>query len=140
MKKILLALMALTMVSMGFSSCDNNLYTADPTTQPIAGKTYREPGPGDSYSQLTFHMNYKCTLEAKQPGLSPTRNSNFEWYMAPNDTEVTIRYAQGAYDTETGESLSGKIFLSGTYDAKTKTVSLTGGFRGEKLTYNMKEL
>lgn len=140
MKKILLALMALTMVSMGFSSCDNNLYTADPTTQPIAGKTYREPGPGDSYSQLTFHMNYKCTLEAKKDGEAPTRNSNFEWYMAPGSTEVTVSYAQGTYDTETGEVLSGKTFLSGSYDAKTKTVSLTGGFRGEKVTYNMKEL
>ena len=132
--------MALTMVSMGFSSCDNDGPSADPTTQPIAGKTYRETVTEDSYAQLTFHTNYRCTLEAKQPGLSPTRNSNFEWYMAPGDTEMTVRYAQGAYDTETGESLSGKTFLSGTYDAKTKTVSLTGGFRGEQMTYNMKEL
>lgn len=140
MKKILLALMALTMVSMGFSSCDNNLYTADPTTQPIAGKTYRETVTADSYTQFTFHMNYKCTLVAKQEGQAAKTNPNFEWYMAPNDTEVTIRYAQGAYDTETGEPLSGKIFLSGPFDAKTKTVSLTGEFRGEKVTYNMTEL
>lgn len=140
MKKVLLALMALTMVSMGFSSCDKDGHSADPTTQPIAGKTYRETVTADSYTQLTFHTNYRCTLEAKQEGQAPKTNSNFEWYMAPGDTEVTVRYAQGAYDTETGEVLSGKTFLSGTYDAKTKTVSLTGGFRGEKVTYNMKEL
>lgn len=140
MKKILLALMALTMVSMGFSSCDNDGPSADPTTQPIAGKTYRETMTEDSYTQLTFHTNYKCTLVAKQEGQAAKTNSNFEWYMAPNDTEVTVRYAQGAYDTETGEPLSGKTFLSGSYDAKTKTVSLTGGFRGEKMDYNMKEL
>lgn len=140
MKKILLALMALTMVSMGFSSCDNDGPSADPTTQPIAGKTYRETTTEDSYAQLTFHTNYRCTLVAKQEGQAAKTNSNFEWYMAPNDTEVTIRFAQGAYDTETGEMLSGKTFLEGTYDAKTKTVSLTGGFRGEKMNYNMKEL
>lgn len=140
MKKILLALMALTMVSMGFSSCDNDGPSADPTTQPIAGKTYREVYSDGSYAQLSFHSNYKCTLETKKPGLDPTRNSNFEWYMAPNDTEVTVRYAQGTYNKETGEPLSGKTFLSGTYDAKTKTVSLTGEFSGQKETYNMKEL
>lgn len=139
MKKILLALMALTLVCVSFSSCDKGGYSADPTTQPIAGKTYRETVTADSYTQLTFHTNYRCTLEAKQVGKDPVRNSNFEWYMAPGDTEVTVRYAQGAYDTETGEPLSGKIFLSGTYDAKTKTVSLTGVFRGEKITYNMTE-
>ena len=140
MKKILLALMALTLVCVSFSSCDNNLYTADPTTQPIAGKTYRETVTADSYTQLTFHTNYRCTLVAKQVGKDPVSNSNFEWWMSPNDPDVVVRYARGAYDTETGESLSGKTFLSGSYDATTKTVSLTGEFRGEKVTYNMTEM
>ena len=140
MKKVLLALMALTLVCVSFSSCDNGGPSADPTTQPIAGKTYRETVTADSYTQFTFHTNHRCTLVAKQEGQVAKTNSNFEWYMAPNDTEVTIRYAQGAYDTETGEPLSGKVFLSGPFDAKTKTVSLTGEFRGQKITYLMTEL
>ena len=142
MKKVLISLMALSLVCMGFSSCENgDLNTADPATQPIAGKTYREMAPGgDAYSQLTFHMNFKCTLVAKQAGQAARTNSYFEWWMSPNDPNVVVRYAQGAYDTETGESLSGKEFLSGSYDATTKTVTLAGEFRGEKATYNMTEV
>ena len=142
MKKVLISLMALSLVCMGFSSCENgDVNTADPTTQPIAGKTYREMAPdGDAYSQLTFHMNYKCTLVGKQVDQDPVTNQNFEWWMSPNDPEVVVRYAQGAYDRETEESLSGKVFLSGTYDANTKTVTLTGGFRGQQATYSMKEV
>ena len=141
MKKVLISLMALSLVCMGFSSCENgDVNTADPTTQPIAGKTYRETVTADSYTQLTFHMNYKCTLEVKQVDQDPVTNPNFEWWMSPNDPEVVVRYAQGAYDKETKESLSGKVFLSGTYDANTKTVTLTGGFRGQQATYSMKEV
>ena len=135
-------MLALCVAAMSFTSCNNGLEsTADPATQPIAGKTYRETAPGgDAYSQLTFHMNYKCTLVGKQVGKDPVTNSNFEWWMSPNDPEVVVRYAQGAYDRETEESLSGKVFLSGTYDANTKTVTLTGGFRGQQATYIMKEV
>lgn len=142
MKKILVALMALSLVSVGFSSCDNGMEkTADPATQPIAGKTYREPtGSGDGYSQLTFHKNYKCTLVAKRDNQDPITNSYFEWWMTPGDTEVSVRYAQGTYDKTTGISLSGKLFLSGTYDASSKTVHLTGEFNGQEATYHMKEV
>lgn len=140
MKKILIALMALSLVSVVFTSCENGP-KADPVTQPIAGKTYREVLAGtDGYSQLTFHLNYKCTLEAKLPNQSPNRNPNFEWWMNSNGTEVEVRYAQGAYDTTTGVSLSGKIFLSGNYDAEAKTVHLSGVFNGQPITYHMKEL
>ena len=142
MKKLFFAMLALCVAAMSFTSCNNGLEsTADPTTQPIAGKTYREmTSGGEAYSQLTFHMNYKCTLVAKQVGKDPVSNSNFEWWMSPNDPDVVVRYARGAYDTETGESLSGKEFLSGRYDATTKTLTLTGEFRGEKATYKMTEV
>ena len=142
MKKLFFAMLALCVAAMSFTSCNNGLEsTADPTTQPIAGKTYREMAPGgEAYSQLTFHMNYKCTLVAKRVGKDPVSNSNFEWWMSPNDPDVVVRYARGAYDTETGESLSGKEFLSGRYDATTKTLTLTGEFRGEKATYKMTEV
>ena len=141
MKKLFFAMLALCVAAISFTSCDNGLEsTADPATQPIAGKTFRETYPGDAYSQLTFHKNYKCTLVAKQAGQAARTNSYFEWWMSPNDPNVVVRYAQGAYDTETGESLSGKEFLSGRYDATTKTVTLTGEFRGEKATYNMTEV
>jgi hypothetical protein len=142
MKKLFFAMLALCVAAISFTSCDNGLEsTADPATQPIAGKTYREMAPGgDAYSQLTFLMNYKCTLVAKQAGQAAITNSNFEWWMSPNDPNVVVRYAKGAYDTETGESLSGKEFLSGTYNANTKTVTLTGGFRGQQATYNMTEV
>ena len=142
MKKLFFAMLALCVAAMSFTSCNNGLEsTADPKTQPIAGKTYREMAPGgEAYSQLTFHMNYKCTLVVKQAGQAAKTNSNFEWWMSPNDPDVVVRYARGAYDTETGESLSGKEFLSGRYDATTKTVTLTGEFRGEKATYKMTEV
>ncbi len=142
MKKILVALMALSLVTVGFSSCDNGLErTADPATQPIAGKTYRElTGSGDGYAQLTFLMNYKCTLIAKQDNAAPITNSNFEWWMSPNDTQVVVRYARGAYDKTTGISLSGKTFLSGSYDATKKMVTLSGEFNGQTITYYMKEV
>ena len=142
MKKLFISLMALSLVCMMFSSCENgNEKTADPATQPIAGKTYRETYPGvDAYAQLTFHMNYKCTLVGKQAGKDPVTNSYFEWWMSPNDPDVTVRYAQGAYDKETGKSLSGQTFLSGTYNSQTKTVTLTGTFGGQQVTYNMKEV
>lgn len=142
MKKVLFALLALSLVCIEFTSCENgNEKTADPTTQPIAGKTYRETAPGgDAYSQLTFQMNFKCTLVAKKAGQDPVANSNFEWWMSPNDPDVVVRYARGAYDTTTGEDLSGKTFLSGTYDASTKTVTLSGEFHGQKETYHMTEV
>lgn len=142
MRKFLVALMALSLVSVAFSSCDNGMEsTADPATQPIAGKTYREPtGTGDGYAQLTFHMNYKCTLIAKRDNETPITNSSFEWWMSPNDTQVVVRYAQGAYDKTTGISLSGKTFLSGAYDATNKTVILSGDFDGQTVTYHMKEV
>ena len=142
MRKFLVALMALSLVSVAFSSCDNGMEsTADPATQPIAGKTYREStGTGDGYAQLTFHMNYKCTLIAKRDNETPITNSNFEWWMSPNDTQVVVRYVQGAYDTTTGISLSGKTFLSGSYDATNKTVILSGDFDGQTVTYHMKEV
>ena len=142
MRKFLVALMALSLVSVAFSSCDNGMKsTADPVTQPIAGKTYREPtGTGDGYAQLTFHMNYKCTLVAKRDNQDPITNSNFERWMSPNDTEVVVRYAQGAYDTTTGMSLSGKTFLSGSYDATNKMVILSGDFDGQTVTYHRKEV
>ena len=142
MRKFLVALMALSLVTVGFSSCDNGLErTADPATQPIAGKTYREPtGTGDGYAQLTFLMNYKCTLVAKRDNETPITNSNFEWWMSPNDTQVVVRYAQGAYDKTTGISLSGKTFLSGSYDATKKMVTLSGEFNGQTITYYMKEV
>lgn len=142
MRKFLVALMALSLVSVAFSSCDNGMEsTADPVTQPIAGKTYREPtGTGDGYAQLTFHMNYKCTLIAKRDNEPPITNSNFEWWMSPNDTQVVVRYARGAYDKTTGISLSGKTFLSGSYDATNKMVILSGEFDGQTVTYHMKEV
>lgn len=142
MKKIQILFAALVAVMMSFSSCDNgSLSEADPATQPIAGKTYREPtGTGDGYSQFTFHKNYKCTLVAKQDGQAPITNSNFEWWMSPNDPAVVIRYAKGAYDNRTGQSLSGQEFLSGSYDATTKTVTLTGTFDGQTTTYTMTEV
>ena len=139
MKKFYFLLVALVAVAM--TSCDNGLEsTADPATQPIAGKTFRETYPGDAYSQLTFHMNYKCTLVAKQAGQAAITNTNFEWWMSPGDTKVFVRYAKGAYNKETGESLAGKEFLSGSYDATTKTVTLTGEFDGQQSTYNMTEV
>lgn len=141
MKKVFISLLALSLVCIGFSSCNNGLESsADPTTQPIAGKTFRETYPGDAYSQLTFHMNYKCTLVAKQAGQAAITNSNFEWWMSPGDTKVFVRYAKHAYNKETGESLSGKEFMSGTYNANTKTLTLTGGFDGQQATYNMTEV
>ncbi len=60
--------------------------------------------------------------------------------MSPNDPEVVVRYIQGAKNMETGEWLSGKTFLSGSYDATTKTVTLSGEFDGEQATYTMKEV
>ena len=144
MKKLLaLAVMCcLAVTAVLFTSCENgNEKTADPATQPIAGKTYRETIlDGEVYSQLTFHMNFKCTLVGKQADKDPVTNSNFEWWMSPNDPEVVVRYAQGAYDKTTGKSLSGQTFLSGTYNASTKTVTLSGEFNGQKATYNMKEM
>lgn len=140
MKKVFFALMALSLVCVAFTSCDKDSgFTADPTTQPIAGKTYRETISADSYSQFSFHMNYRCTMEAKRPGEAPVANSYFEWWMSPNDNEVVIRYAQGAYDKTTGYSLSGQTFLSGSYNATQKTVTLSGDFDGKHFTYTLKE-
>lgn len=141
MKKLFVALMALSVVTLGFTSCDkDNGYSADPTTQPIAGKTYRQVEAADAYTQFTFHMNYKCTLETKQAGQSAITNSSYEWYMSPGDTEVVIRFAQGAYDKRTGESLSGKVFLSGEYNATTKTVTLSGTFDGQPIALTLTEV
>lgn len=142
MKKLFFAMLALCVAAMSFTSCNNGLEsTADPKTQPIAGKTYRaNSSTGDGYAQLTFHLNYRCTLVAKRDGQSPVRNTNFEWWMSPNDPEVVVRYIQGAKNMETGEWLSGKTFLSGSYDATTKTVTLSGEFDGEQATYTMKEV
>lgn len=142
MKKILFAMLAVCVAAISFTSCNNdNVSSADPATQPIAGKTFRETHPGgDAYSQLTFHMNYKCTLVAKQAGKDPVTNSAFEWWMSPNDPEVVVRYAQGAYDTRTGKSLSGQTFLSGSYDASTKVLTLSGEFDGQRDTYKMTEV
>lgn len=142
MKKILFVMMACVAMTFSFTACDNDsINQADPATQPIAGKTYRQTlATGDAYYQLTFHKDYKCTLVVKEDGKSPVSNPYFEWWMSPNDTQVEVRYAKGAYDKSTGMSLSGQEFLSGTYDATTKTVSLTGEFHGEKMDYQMTEV
>lgn len=140
MKKVFISLLALSLVCIGFSSCDNGLESsADPTTQPIAGKTYRANDVGDGYVQFIFHMNYKCTMEAKEDGKAPVSGSYYEWWMSPNDPDVVIRYAQGAYDKRTGESLSGKEFLSGSYDATAKTVTLSGDIDGTHVNFSLKE-
>ena len=139
-KKVFISLLALSLVCIGFSSCDNGLESsADPTTQPIAGKTYRANDVGDGYVQFVFHMNYKCTMEAKEDGKAPVSGSYYEWWMSPNDPDVVIRYAQGAYDKRTGESLSGKEFLSGSYDATAKTVTLSGDIDGTHVNFSLKE-
>ena len=142
MKKVFFALMALSLACVGFTSCENGKleYTANPSTQPIAGKTYRSSGQGDSYAQLTFHLNYSCTMVTKRDGEEPVVSPYFEWWMSPNDPEVVVRYIQGAYNKETDEWLSGKTFLSGSYNASTKTVTLTGTFNGKQETYSMKEV
>jgi len=140
-KKVFVALMALSLVGMFFSSCNNGLEsTADPTTQPIAGKTYRANDAGDAYVQFTFHMNYKCTMEAKEDGQEPVSGSYYEWWMSPNDPDVVIRFAQGTYDKTTGASVSGKEFLSGSYDANTKTVTLSGKFGDKQVNFSLKEV
>ena len=140
MKKVFISLLALSLVCIGFSSCNNGLESsADPTTQPIAGKTYRANDVGDGYVKFTFHMNLKCTMEAKEDGKAPVSGSFYEWWMSPNDNEVVIRYAQGAYDKTTGYSLSGQTFLSGSYNATQKTVTLSGDFDGRHFTYTLKE-
>ena len=140
-KKIFVALMALSLVSMSFTSCDNgNDSSADPATQPIAGKTYRANEAGDAYVQFTFHMNLKCTMEAKEAGKAPVSGSYYEWWMSPGDPDVTIRYAQGAYDKRTGASLSGKEFLSGSYDATAKTVTLSGDVEGTHVNFILNEV
>jgi hypothetical protein len=141
MKKIYVALMALSLVGMFFSSCNNGLEsTADPATQPIAGKTYRANDAGDAYVKFTFHMNYRCTMEVKEDGKEPVSGSYYEWWMSPNDPEVFIRYAQGAYNTQTGESLSGKELLSGTYDTTAKTVTLSGDIDGKHVNFTLTEV
>ena len=140
-KKIFVALMALSLVGMFFSSCNNGLEsTADPATQPIAGKTYRANDAGDGYVKFTFHMNLKCTMEAKEDGKAPVSGSFYEWWMSPNDPDVVIRYAQGAYDKRTGASLSGKEFLSGSYDASAKTVTLSGDVEGTHVNFILNEV
>ena len=139
-KKIIIALMALSLVGMVFSSCDNGLdSSADPATQPIAGKTYRANDAGDAYVQFTFHMNYKCTMEVKEDGKAPVSGSYYEWWMSPGDADVVIRYAQGAYDKTTGASLAAKEFLSGSYDATAKTVTLSGDIDGKHVNFSLKE-
>ena len=142
MKKVFFALLALSLGCVGLTSCENGKleYTADPSTQPIAGKTYRASGQGDSYAQFTFFLNYSCTMVTKRDGEEPVVSPYFEWYMSPNDPDVVVRYAQGTYNKETGQSLSGKTFLSGSYNASTKTVTLTGTFEGKEVTYTMTEV
>ena len=140
-KKIFVALMVLSLVSMSFTSCDNgNDSSADPATQPIAGKTYRANDAGDAYVQFTFHMNLKCTMEAKEAGKAPVSGSYYDWWMSPGDPDVTIRYAQGAYDKRTGASLAGKEFLSGSYDATAKTVTLSGDVEGTHVNFILNEV
>ena len=140
-KKVFISLLALSLVCIGFSSCDNGLESsADPTTQPIAGKTYRANDVGDGYVKFTFHMNLKCTMEAKEDGKAPVSGSYYEWWMSPNDPDVVIRYAQGAYDKRTGASLSGKEFLSGSYDASAKTVTLSGDVEGTHVNFILNEV
>ena len=142
MKKVFFALLALSLGCVGLTSCENGKleYTADPSTQPIAGKTYRASGKGDSYAQLTFFLNYSCTMVSKRDGEEPVVSPYFEWYMSPNEPDVVVRYAQGTFNKETGQSLSGQLFLSGSYNASTKTVTLTGTFNGEQETYIMTEV
>lgn len=129
MKKLFVAMMALCAMALTFAGCDNDsLMQANPETQPIAGKTFKgDLATRDGYAQLTFHMNYKCTLQTKRDSdLSPSINPNFTWYMAVDGSnEVTVRYAQGAYNKETLESLSNQLFLSGTYNPANKSVTLT---------------
>ena len=116
MKKILVAVMAVCTMVLGFTSCEK---TADVNVYPIAGKTYQATDE-DGYSRITFKMNFGAVMEVKTT-TQESYSDLYVWELATKaDQEgnraLYIKFAKGAMNKITGESLSGKTAFQGYYN------------------------
>lgn len=123
MKKLLVAIMAVSTMVLGFTSCSKK---ADPAKEPIAGKTFKSAPMGEAadYISFTFHTNYSVTNVVRADGKTVTQNS-LVWAMSANAKDFEIRWANGTINLETGEPVGGIIVYTGVYDATAKKITVT---------------
>lgn len=128
MKKVLCAMLVMAFMAVMFTSCKGD--KADPTLEPIAGKTYRYDDPiyPGGYIKIKFHMNYNVTQEVLQnTGAQLQKSSKFKWAMQDSKyVEVTWKKGTGMLNPATGDivDVSGSVFYHGTYDAATGDLHL----------------
>ena len=77
MKKILFAIMAVSAMALGFTSCEKK---ADVNVYPIAGKTYQATD-ADGYSRVTFKMDFGAVMEVKTT-TQESYSDLYVWEMA----------------------------------------------------------
>jgi len=123
MKKFLVAIVAVSTMVLGFTSCSKK---ADPAKEPIAGKTFQSEPMGETadYIRFTFHTNYGVTNVISADGKTVTQNS-LVWSMSANAKDFEIRWANGTINLETGELVGGMLVYTGVYDAAAKKITVT---------------
>jgi len=121
MKKILVAIMAVSTVVLSFTSCGEK--TADVNVYPIAGKTFQATEAGGTV-KITFHTNFKTTFVVNSI-TGTVINDNFVWDMdldtipgEANTRMLYIKFASGTMDKTTGEIVSGKKAYEGKYNGQ----------------------
>ena len=74
MKKVLVAILAVSTMVLGFTSCEKK---ADPAKEPIAGKTFqsRTLDEESDYIKFTFHTNYGVTNTIQSEGSTVVQSS-----------------------------------------------------------------
>ena len=123
MKKILVAILAVSTMVLGFTSCDKK---ADPAKEPIAGKTFQSATSGEDsdYIKFTFHTNYSVTNTIQALGNTVVQNS-LVWSMNANAKDFDIKWAAGTINVQTGEPVGGMLVYKGEYDAANKKIVVT---------------
>lgn len=121
MKKILLAIMAVSAMALSFTSCEK---TADVNVYPIAGKTYQATGE-EGTVQITFRTNFRALFVVKPAMGSSTVNDSFVWQMdtktipgTEQSKKLYINFAPGTVYLPTGADVSGLKAYEGYYDGQ----------------------
>ena len=121
MKKILVAIMAVSTIVLSFTSCEK---TADVNVYPIAGKTYQATE-DEGTIMITFRTNYRVVYKVIPTYGSSTTNDSFVWKMdldtipgTEQSRKITINFANGTVNLSTGEDVSGLKAYEGYYDGE----------------------
>lgn len=121
MKKLIVALMALSVMTLSFTSCEKTP-KADPATKPVAGHSYQyTDAKTGGYLKVTFQLNYKCSMEVRaKKDTEIIFRDLYTWEMEGN--KIEIRYGENT--AVNGVPMDGVLFYNGEYDAAAKRVTL----------------